>query len=397
MTKIEWAHAGLGRGETWNPIRARNKATGNTGWYCEKVSPACDNCYAERLNKKPGATGGTGLPYKPGHRGDVEIYLDEKTSLAPIKWRAPRGIFVCSMTDLFADFVPDEWIDHIFAVAALCPQHRFLCLTKRPKRMQEFVDRLVGLANAAIKFDGTVLFDEFPHVTTSIAHPQGIREWPLPNVWLGVTAEDQRRADERVPDLLATPAAVRFVSIEPILGAVDLRRIEIVPTSLNARGNIKRSGIRVDALTGKSVESGLSYHSDWNGEGAPPTTPPPRLDWAICGGESGSGARPMHPDWARALRDQCAAAGVPFFFKQRGEWSWSENPMVEGSDAYETTRNNDHPQDWRERDCGVICMRRDGSLCDGLGAHDGSEFLYRIGKRRAGRLLDGAQYSEFPL
>src|SRR6185295_1326030 len=113
-TKIEWTDA------TWNPIRARNTKTGKTGWFCTHVSEGCANCYAERINVKPGATGGTGLPYKPGHlaNGDVELFLDENTLTQPLRWRAPRMVFVCSMTDLFADFVPDEWLDRIFAVMA---------------------------------------------------------------------------------------------------------------------------------------------------------------------------------------------------------------------------------------------------------------------------------------
>lgn len=248
MTKIEWATLGLARGVTWNPIRARNAATGKRGWHCEHVSEACRNCYAESLNMKAGDTGGTGLPYKPGHRQEsasgragperaakAEIYLDEKTLLQPLSWRAPRGVFVASMTDIFGDWVKDEWLDRIFAVMALCPQHRFAVLTKRPKRMREYVsgnpskipflgrmplERIHIEAAGHMEGDGGFM-DEIKRV----ANPYSLyldRPWPLPNVWLGVTAEDQTRADERIPDLLATPAAVRFVSCEPLLGPIDL-------------------------------------------------------------------------------------------------------------------------------------------------------------------------------
>ncbi len=141
MTKIEWAGLGLPKGVSWNPIRARNAETGKRGWHCEHVSEACRNCYAEAQNMKQGDTGGTGFAYKPGHResGDIEYYLDEATLLQPLHWRAPRGVFVCSMSDLYGDWVPDEWLDKIHAVEALCPQHRFAHLTKRPKRMREYI------------------------------------------------------------------------------------------------------------------------------------------------------------------------------------------------------------------------------------------------------------------
>ncbi|RJP45483.1 phage Gp37/Gp68 family protein [Candidatus Parcubacteria bacterium] len=318
-TKIEWASAGLSKGETWNPIRARNARTGKTGWFCEKVSPACENCYAERLNMKPGTTGGTGLPYKPGHRqnGDVEVYLDKKTLLAPLKWRAPRGVFVCSMTDIFGDWVPDEWLDRIFAVMALCPQHRFLLLTKRPERMRDYIGARAG--------DWMIVLPEaFPPGALPITKHQVIARigvttpehralydveaarWPLPNVWLGVTAEDQPRADERIPELLATPAAVRFVSVEPLLGAIDFNALAEGAENLNALTGLRENPFS-DIVTRRIGT---------------------KLDWIICGGESGHNARPMHPDWARSLRDQCKAAGVAFFMKQMSGKTKAERSAI---------------------------------------------------------------------
>lgn len=370
MTKIEWASLGLpNKGVTWNPIRARDKATGKQGWHCEHVSEACRNCYAERLNMKPGATGGTGAPYKPGHAKDIEIYLDEKTLLAPLKWKSPRGVFPCSMTDIFGSWVPDEWLDRIFAIMALCPQHRFAVLTKRPARMREWVEgnsyRAPSMPDLLCEEIGKISGRD-PRESLS----SDVANWPLPNVMLGVTAEDQQRADERIPDLLATLAAVRFVSIEPMLAPVDLTRIRPDMT------------MTLNALTGDAEHLlGMKDRA-------------PRLDWAICGGESGPGARPMHPDWARSLRDQCKAAGVAFFFKQRGEWSWPEDPMSPTFDERNET-TSELPIDWRERDCGVVCMSRDGSRCDGYGGR-GEEFLFRVGKSRAGRLLDGVEHSAFP-
>lgn len=307
MSKIEWATLGLPKGVTWNPIRARNAQTGKRGWHCEKVSPACEHCYAESLNAKAGDTGGTGLPYKPGHRqnGDTEIYFDEKTLLQPLSWRAPRGVFVCSMTDVFGDWVKDEWLDRIFAVIALCPQHRFALLTKRPKRMRDYIgtragDWMIVLPEAfgpgelpITKHHVVARLGETTPEHRALYHVDAPVCWPLPNVWLGVTAEDQQRADERIPDLLATPAAVRFVSIEPMLGPVDLTRVDGGSIDPEAKG------IKVDALRG-----GRLSKTPWH------------LHWVICGGESGPDARPMNPAWARSLRDQCEAAGVAFFAKQ---------------------------------------------------------------------------------
>ncbi|WP_157096155.1 DUF5131 family protein, partial [Methylosinus sp. R-45379] len=237
MTKIEWAHAGLGRGKTWNPIRARDRRTGARGWHCEKVSPACANCYAERWNQRPGI-GGTGLAYRPGHRADVEHYLDEQTLLAPLRWKQPTGIFVCSMTDIFGDWVETEWLDKIFAIAALCPQHILIYLTKRSARMRAYMSdprtpHRIARAIVDMWIAKQVAPDDNWPVESigDIDMPDDIklRKWPLPNVWPGVTAEDQPRANERIPDLLATPAAIRFVSCEPLRGHINLRRIRIAP------------------------------------------------------------------------------------------------------------------------------------------------------------------------
>jgi len=304
MTKIEWASLGLPKGVTWNPIRAHNTKTGKRGWHCEKVSPACEHCYAEALNAKAGDTGGTGLPYKPGHRqnGDTDIYLDEKTLLQPLSWRAPRGVFVASMTDIFGDWVPDEWLDRIFAVAILTPQHRYAFLTKRCARQRAYMGdwttphRIARVIVDMMIAKRVVPDDNWPVKSIGdIDMPDDItlRVWPPKNTWHGGTTEDQPRANERIPDLLATPAAGLFVSIEPILGPVNLARIPFAypPSDLTPR---------INALTA-GRESGEPHWA---------------LDWVICGGESGPGARPMHPDWARGLASQCREANVAFFMKQ---------------------------------------------------------------------------------
>jgi protein gp37 len=228
----------------------------------------------------------------------------------PLSWKKPRRIFVCSMSDLFYESVPDEWIAKVFAVMALCPQHTFQVLTKRPERMREY---LVERCKA--------------------------RE-PLPNVWIGCTVEDQQRADERIPVLLETPAAKRFVSCEPLLGPVNF------------------SLVTVEDNNGCAAQIWPLHGSG--------------LDWVIAGGESGPNARPSHPDWFRSLRDQCVDAGVPFFFKQWGEWAF-------------TGARNTH------------FMDSDGVLRAKAGAgDDGAWPCSRGGKKAAGHLLDGQEWRQVP-
>lgn len=406
-TGIEWT------GSTWTTIRARNRATGRLGWHCVHVSPGCKHCYAESWNKPRG----TGLPFKPGHAADVEIILDERMLLQPLRWRAPRKIFVCSMTDLFADFVPDEMIDRVFAVMALAPQHTFQVLTKRAARMRDYLtdSDLSNRISAALgcmldgdwvwtegkRFRQAIerLIDVFAGMSTDddgniVYHDD---PWPLPNVWLGVSAEDQRRADERVPDLLATPAAIRFVSAEPLLGPIDFTRLGNLSTIEKAfpeivlrekrthprSGDGSVSGFQLEAVGGAASSIEFFQTPDHMG-GFSAASPRrfPRLDWIIVGGESGKGARPMHPGWARAIRDQCAAAGTAFFFKQWGEYGPCET----------------HPPGTAV--CSVIASS--GRHLQGPEAvwgepGDGrAEIIARFGKARAGRLLDGVEHNAMP-
>jgi protein gp37 len=320
-SRIEWTDA------SWTPIRARRKAAsaqvgdpgwrsalpgGKPGWHCEHVTTGCEHCYAERMNKRLG----TGLPFKPGHRKDVDIFLDEEMLAAPLRWRKPRMIFVCSMSDLFADFVKDGWIDRMFAIMALCRWHTFQVLTKRPERMLRHVTRP--------QFGNEV--EIFP--------------WPLPNVWLGVSCERQPEADARIPLLLQTPAAVRFVSAEPLLGLIDLR---------NYLDGHEEHGVDMTRTVGSRVGCCVAW------------TPP--LDWVIVGGESGPDARPMHPDWARSLRDQCAAARMPFFFKQWGLYIPGGQVVIASGRKY---------------------------IID-----DETKFL-AVGKKAAGRRLDGVEHNGMP-
>ena len=324
-SKIEWCDA------TWNVIVG-----------CSVLSPGCTNRYAMRLAgtrlKHHPSRAGLTVESKAGPVWTGEARLDEKALTQPLHWRRPRKIFVCAHSDLFHEATPDEWIDRVFAVMTLCPQHTFQVLTKRPERMRTYIaSRTTGwqetLANAFAP--GTL-----PITKNDIERAFGLAQkfsydpptptWPLPNVWLGVTAEDQTRADERIPVLLATPAAKRFVSVEPMLGAVDLRRLSCADPAEVAqyeRGEIDGvCGYYVDALSGDAwddANGGLNAEV-WGDD----AEHPPRLDWVICGGESGPGARPMAVEWAKDIRNQCAAAGTAFFMKQMSGKTGAERAAI---------------------------------------------------------------------
>ena len=216
-SKIEWTDA------SWNPIRARDLGPVSTGpgigTHCEIVSPGCEHCYAQAINKRLG----THRPYLRTERDHVRVYLDERPLAQPLHWRRPRMIFVGSMTDLFGDWVTDDMLDRIFAVMALCPQHIFQVLTKRAERMRDYCRHVEVAArtwSAASEVVATLWALGHQGATWG-----GDRPWPLRNIWPGVSVEDQRRADERIPLLLETPAAVRWISAEPLLGSVDLTTI----------------------------------------------------------------------------------------------------------------------------------------------------------------------------
>lgn len=389
-TAIEWAANADGTpGATWNPVVG-----------CSHASPGCRNCYAQgeaARQERIAAAAGRATPYagttqqtKVGPVFTGKVAFAEAQLRRPLARRKPTTWFVNSMGDLGAEGVEDAWLDQVWSVMAASQQHTFIVLTKRPERLRAYLStpdrpRLVARAWCMV---GRNLRDGHPGWSRRVWNAEGEnstpRAWPLPNVWLGVTAEDQERADQRIPVLLATPAAVRFVSYEPAIGSLDLGRICIQ----QRRPGSVRAGIHLNALRGRYVESGLPYLGDWDINSPPPEIPPIRLDWVICGGESGRGehVRPMHPDWARQVRDDCAAAGVPFFFKQWGEWTPGENAAgVRGT----------LPAAW---------LRQDGwearpvleSEGDALVAFDDEPHVYRIGKRRAGRLLDGALHDARP-
>lgn len=297
MSKIEWTD------ETWNPV---------TG--CTKISEGCVHCYAERMSKRLAGRYG----YPPAPRGfDVALHPDRLGE--PLRWKKPRMVFVVSMGDLFHEDVPDEYIGRVWDVMVRAHWHTFQVLTKRADRMREWVNGWYRRRCSDA----------------------------IPNIWGLVTCENQMRADERIGDLICTRFAVRGVSVEPMLGAVDLspwlvkRWIQGYSTPMSRR---------------------LGRDSD--------PVQKPRLDWVICGGESAPGARPMHPDWARSLRDQCQAARVPFFFKQWGAWTYGET----------------RPYRFGPAELGERCLEYNGAWTR----------VYRVGKRAAGRLLDGREWNEMP-
>lgn len=286
-TSIQWTDHSI------NPLRF------GKGHYCQKVSPGCANCYASRLQTRFGNPeyGGTGRPAPT-----EGLTLDESKLYEVLRRKKPTKYFWCDMTDLFGEWVPDEWIDKCFALMALTPQHTHQVLTKRAERMPEyFANRLrrqccwayqIGWLSSTL--DQPCLGEE----QCAAWKIGGL--WPLPNVWLGVSVEDQQRADERIPHLLHTPAAVRWVSYEPALGPVDWTRI-------------RHDGLISNALAG-------CWQSDVKGPqgGGGRMGSSAKLDWLVCGGESGPGARPCDLTWLRSAVRQCGAVKVPVFVKQLG-------------------------------------------------------------------------------
>ena len=295
-SRIEWTDA------TWNPVMG-----------CSRVSEGCQRCYALRMIRR--YAGRLGWPDAPNEVTLFPERLDE-----PLRWRQPRRVFVCSMADLFHPDVPTSFIDRVLQVIEACPLHTFIILTKRPENLEA---KLYGVT------------DDNP--CRELASGDY-----LPNLWLGVSVENQARADERIPLLLRVPAAVHWVSIEPMLGPVD--------------------------LTGML------------GDG--------KLSWCVVGGETGPGARPMHPDWVRSVRDQCCATGTAFFFKSWGEWAEVNGPRCRAVNLTAAATGF-----WIEPDGKVVARDARSNRCHST---YGTPVMARIGKRRAGYLLDGQEWRQYP-
>lgn len=306
-SRIEWTDA------TWNPVVG-----------CSRISVGCEHCYAERMAVRLEAMGKAsyrGLTRNGRWAGEARCIPDALS--LPLRWKKPRKVFVCSMGDLFHEDVPDEFIDRVFRVMQTAKQHTYQVLTKRPERMRHFLSERVSVPWGGFTFGKDC----------------------GQNIWCGTTVEDQQRADERIPHLLATPAAVRFVSVEPMCGPIVMPGLKRTADTLTIFGNSERRA----AGAGGAIQ--------WA----------PRLDWMICGGESGPGARPMHPDWVRSLRDQCVAADVPFLFKQWGEWA---------------------------PDC--LCGRRDPCRTTPRPGPGKMGCMFHCGKIAASRWLDGKIWDEYP-
>lgn len=365
-TKIQWCDA------SWNPIRG-----------CSRVSEGCRNCYAEAVAYR---FSGSGQPYDglvvlknnhPSWTGKVEFI--EKHLLDPLRWKTPRRIFVNSMSDLFHENVTDEMRDKIFAVMALSPRHTHQVLTKRPARMLAYVQGLENnpaerLENAAYAMDidedycchianwinGWSRWRELPDDGNPLDGT--VKRWPLPNVWLGVSVENQETANERIPLLLETPAAIRFISAEPLLGGIDLGRIPA-----------RTEGEFIDSVLGVQFRPGPTIIHNFATN---------RIDWVICGGESGPHARPMLSSWASDIQQQCEKAGVAFFFKQNGEWvdaghrEFGRLPLV----------------DFRYLKSDGVEWGKDVPLDENADVNT----VKRVGKHRSGDTLYGKQYHEYP-
>lgn len=318
QTGITWTNA------TWNPV---------TG--CSKVSAGCANCYAERDWARLANN-----PKLPDYQGRkfTDVMCHENRLDQPIRWTRPRMIFVNSMSDLFHEDVPFDFIDKVFDVMGATPHHTYQILTKRAARMKEYVDhRFIELKSIS----------------------------PLENVWLGVTAENQEAANERIPVLLDTPAALRFVSIEPMVGPVNLDMM--ITENMGDRFRVIHS-----ALMGKKTlwdTKNLIGEEDIN-----------KLDWVICGGESGPKARPVDPEWIKSLRDQCNFTNTPFFFKQWGEYI-DESQITDRS--VQMSGKTYH-------------SLMSGKLITDSVLSEKASTLWRCGKKVAGNKLDGEVIEQFP-
>lgn len=351
--KIQWLNPENMKGETWNPVIG-----------CSKKSDGCKNCYAEIMARrlaymeqknyqkvlKCENVAGGGEFEDPdqwefdGWNGNT--VFAEEAIYKTLKWKKPRMIFVCSMGDLFHDTVKEEWIDKVMTIIAASPKHIFLVLTKRPDRMAEYFsagkDVLserwsnqcyeLGISDDSEDPDSGACYISNRCNGHTKKETTG---WPLTNLWLGTSTENQEQSDKRIPYLLKCPAIVKYVSIEPMLGAIDL---------------VSKESLRF------SNKPFLKY-----------------LDWVIVGGESGHKARPMHPDWVRSIRDQCKKAKTPFFFKQWGELL----PGCQVNNVKQVGRNSKQFQSPHNP--------------------DKMNTYYKVGKHKSGNLIDGENLLEYPI
>jgi protein gp37 len=361
-SSIEWTD------RTWNPVRG-----------CSVISPGCVNCYAMKQahrfsGEKRTTVVGTRTGHQPYHgltkltkagpQWTGVIRTVEGALVEPLSWRKPQRVFVNSMSDLFHEDVPDAFIDQVFAVMALARRHTFQILTKRADRMREYCARRPNGGQSqfvSIKGYGS---------TAVLWQRPDLQSWPLPNVWLGVSVEDQKRADERIPQLLQTSAAVRFISAEPLLGPLNIAKY------------LKR-GSQCDCGTARGTSDGCEPAKAMVrcNQGLA------RLSWVIPGGESGNGARPCDVEWIRSLVEQCQSAAVPVFVKQVGSRAFdSTNDVLCRFDTYEEWVNK--ARSWLggvsgggrryKRPEQAVCVSPKGSVCanggDFMRVRDANDF-----------------------
>lgn len=318
MSKIQWTE------KTWNPLAG-----------CKEVSPGCTNCYAAVMAHRLAAMGqekyqGTTHKLDNGKvvwTGKINL-MGEDTLTEPLKRPKPTMYFVNSMSDLFHEDVPDDFILLVFAVMAYTPQHTYQILTKRAERAERWFK---WMSNQDCYSPQEMIANEY---CMEYSRPASKRfDWPLPNVWMGVSVEDQKRADERIPHLLNCPAAVRFLSCEPLLGPVNVSRS--LSRLINEQATLHTFTEDAVAAYGATPPEGRAVTLIVNG----------MVNWVIVGGESGPGHRPANLDWIRSVRDQCKAAGVPCFIKQLG------SSCIRGANdpvfTYRDSKGGD-PSEWPE-------------------------------------------------
>ncbi len=349
--KIGWLNLPGYKGETWNPIIG-----------CSKISEGCENCYAEKMAVRLAHISSTKY-YRLvtcRHAHAEPFAWNGKTHLLglhpikPLSWKKPRLVFVCSMGDLFHENTSFQDIDKIFATMACCPQHIFIVLTKRAKRMSEYLNDPLTRSNLSYN----ILKSK--NSAYAIEDPLQDSAWPLKNVWVGVSVENQEQL-KRVVYLNTIEAEVKFISHEPLLSSIDYSNSSLGESFKYHAGGLKNC-----------------------------------VSWVIVGGESGSKARPMHPDWVRSVRDQCAEANTPFFFKQWGEYK----PVSINRTGIQPYNSKSNPYTLYTNKAGDIfeLVDKDGEfLVCGDSDNEYYQSIQKVGKKHAGNVLDGEQYEAYPI
>lgn len=374
-SNIEWTE------ETWNPVVG-----------CDKVSPGCKYCYAIRMAWRLAHIGHSKEKYKglvvKNENGQLnwtgKVNYDPRMLAKYIGTKTPKTVFPNSMGDIFHEELSVVTIAEIFAAMWLTPHVTYQLLTKREKRMEMIMNSeefMIELHKAANR-----LHDQYikPLESELYFYGEVAPGHSMPNVQIGVSVENQEAADQRIPPLINTPAAIRWISMEPLLGPVDISKYNMFSYCPEENGTID-SGCR-------------GCKGDSKGDCQAIIRSP--IDWVVVGGESGKDARPMHPEWARSLRDQCAAAKIPFFFKQWGVWHtrWFHAGKKEFDFKFYDSYLQFTQKDWVQK--GDACISIDGTRCkigkDFMNCAYPVAIMQKVGKKKAGRLLDGKLHDDYP-